>query len=404
MQLYALVLACILLAGGIHLASATPGMEEEEPAYRVFLPQLEMPSRFEESFDIFPAAPWPFQSPAWDVYVHERQLDHLYTLHPMAVAAHGPNCEPPPATHVVTAYEEAVYVCNGHLMTALDSADPGYSLIYLTPNQLADFSRDQAVIRWDISTLPGGDRDWWDVWITPYDENLLAPLEDWLPDLNGPPLRAIHVRFSPQHYSLSAAVITGHTRHPLPVAQPRGYNSLIAPSATQRQTFEIRISRDRLRVGMPALNLWWVDAPLALDWSQGIVQFGHHSYTPHKDNGQPNTWHWDNVSISPVEPFTMIRADRRYANAVEPQLNFARGAPAGSMLRFSGIGYIELSLDDGQTWQPASIQVQARSKDEIFRSYWHPIPPGTNSVLFRGSNPQPGPWHVRSASIWSREQ
>jgi hypothetical protein len=100
----------------------------------------------------------------------------------------------------------------------------------------------------------------------------------------------------------------------------------------------------------------------------------------------------------------MIRADRRYANAVEPQLNFARGAPAGSMLRFSGIGYIELSLDDGQTWQPASIQVQARSKDEIFRSYWHPIPPGTNSVLFRGSNPQPGPWHVRSASIWSREQ
>jgi hypothetical protein len=74
------------------------------------------------------------------------------------------------------------------------------------------------------------------------------------------------------------------------------------------------------------------------------------------------------------------------------------------MLRFSGVGYVELSFDEGITWQPASVQAQASSKDEIFRSYWHRVPPGTSNVLFRGSDPHAGPWHVRNASIWSRER
>ncbi|MDT8306818.1 MAG: hypothetical protein RRC07_12850 [Anaerolineae bacterium] len=372
--------------------------------YEVFLPALTVPPTFSESFELYPDAPLPLQSARWDVTVHERQLENLYELHPMAEAAHGSHCEGPPATHVVTRYEDAAYICNGHLMTALDSADPGYSLVYLTPDRMVDFERSQAVVRWDISTLPGGYRDWWDVWITPYEENLVAPLDDWLPDLNGPPRRAIHVRFSPMHLSLSAEVIDEHRSQSLPVVTRRGYDSRIVPSATQRQTFEIRLQRDRIRVGMPGLGLWWVDAPLDLDWGTGVVQFGHHSYTPHKDAGKPNTWHWDNFFMMPVVPFTMLPAGQRYADAGRPEVTFAETAPRGGMLRFSGLGAIEVSFDRGGSWQAATPQQQVTSKSGVFRTYWMAAPEGTSAVTFRSAAAEAGLWHVRDVSIWSLER
>lgn len=403
MRAYALVLACVLLVSGLQVAGAAPA-SDEEPAYEVFLPTIEVPPTFSETFELYPDAPLPLQGGDWDVAVHERQLENLYELHPMVEAAHGAHCEAPPATHVVARYEEAAYICNGHLMTALDSADPGYSLVYLTPDRLVDFERSQAVIRWDISTLPGGNRDWWDVWITPYEENLVAPLDDWLPDLNGPPRRAIHVRFSPVHLSLSAAVVEGYNSRSLPVMNLRGYDSRIVPSATQRQTFEIRLQQNRIQVGMPALNLWWVDAPVALDWGKGVVQFGHHSYTPHKDAGRPNTWHWDNFFMTPVVPFTMMRAEQRYADAGRPDVTFAQPAPREGMLRFSGIGAIEVSFNGGKSWQGATPQQQATSKAGVFRTYWMAVPEGTTAVRFRVAAPGAGMWHVRDASIWSLER
>src|SRR5207302_8424505 len=84
-----------------------------------------------------------------------------------------------------------------------------------------------------------------------------------------------------------------------------------------RTTFELHLSRTHLKFGMPAYNLWWMDGDIAdLGWSSGVVQLGHHSYNPDKAcdfNGTcgPNTWHWDNVSISAAVPFTILRATPR---------------------------------------------------------------------------------------------
>jgi hypothetical protein len=403
MRARALAVLCLVFASGLQVVSAH-FRTEDGPEYQVFLPQLQVPPQFSESFDLDPDVPTPLDSPHWDIAVHERQWENRYELNPMVEAAHGPHCEPPPATHVVKRYEDAVYLCRGHLMTALDSADPGYSLIYLTPDRLVDFEHGQAVIRWDISTLPGGTRDWWDVWITPYAENLVAPLQAWLPDLNGPPRRAVHVSFSPLHMLLEVEVVDGHASRTLPVTRFEGYQSRFVPSATQRQTFEIRIQQNRIRVGMPQFNLWWVDAPLTLDWGKGIVQFGHHSYTPHKDAGRPNTWHWDNFYMMPAERFTMIPAEQRYAEAGQPELTFSQPAPAEGMLRFSGVGQIELSLDRGMSWEAARPQQQMMNKPGSFRSYWMPVPAGTTVVRFRAAAPGPGLWHVRHASIWSLER
>src|SRR4030095_3362705 len=104
----------------------------------------------------------------------------------------GSNCGAPPANHTISSYDDAVFICKDHIMTAI-TAD-GYGVIYLTPHQLVDFSNEEAVISWDMSTARSSGRDWVDLWITPYQDNLQLPLEDWLPDLNGEPRNAIHVR------------------------------------------------------------------------------------------------------------------------------------------------------------------------------------------------------------------
>lgn len=109
-------------------------------------------------------------------------------------AMHGEHCEPPLATHVVTEYEEAVFQCRNHVMTAIN--DAGYGVVYLTPNQLVDFSQGEAVVRFDVSTARTSARDWIDLWITPYEENLQLPLADWLPDLSGEPRRAVNVEMN----------------------------------------------------------------------------------------------------------------------------------------------------------------------------------------------------------------
>jgi hypothetical protein len=158
---------------------------------------------------------------------------------------------------------------------------------------------------------------------------------------------------------------------------------------------------------MPAFNYWWIDAEIApLGWGEGIVQFGHHSYNPAKDCSacQPNTWHWDNIEIIPTVPFTMLPADRRYVAAGGPtSVSLATPSPAGSHLRFSGIGdRIEVSFDGGQSWQEAQMQAQEEYHADHFRSYWTPLPAGVTNILFRGDDWWGGGWHARDISVWSR--
>jgi hypothetical protein len=324
-------------------------------------------------------------------------------------AFHGPACDGPPATHPNTSYEGAVFQCNHHLMTAIRAS--GYGAIYLTPNQMVDFSGGEAIIRFDVSTLRGSNRDWVDLWITPYEDNLQAPLEAWLPDLNGEPRHAVHIRmeFGDENNltgRFDGEIITNFTAQDLPVINTAGYETILTPSPSQRQTFELRISNTHIKFGMPAYNFYWLDTDIApLAWNQGVVQFGHHSYNPMKDCATcyPNTWHWDNVTISPAVPFTILAANRRYVQPDTNVVTFAEPAPADSHLRFSGIGEnLELSFNGGSTWQPAQIQAQEEYHSDHFRTYWTPIPAGTTSVHFRGQAWYGGDWHARDISIWSR--
>lgn len=365
-------------------------------------------SGFRETFDGQPATPQPWRPDSgWDVTVHSRDRE-TWVLMDSVAAQHGTECQPPPEAHIVNTYEEAVFRCRDHIMTSINAR--GYGVIYLTPAQLVDFSDGEAVIRFDVSTLRTSNRDWIDLWITPYDDNLQTPLEDWLPDLNGEPRRAIHVRMKfGQSGNLSVVfqgfVVNGFDSLQLSQARTTSYEP---QSALSRQMFELRISQNRLRFGMPAHNLWWLDAPLALDWDRGVVQFGHHSYNPLKDcplSCSPGTWHWDNVSIEPAIPFTILRADRRFVDPTSPgPLSFPAPAPSNAHLRFSGIGNgFRISTDGGATWVPAQLQAQEEYHSDHFRSYWTPIPAGTTTVHVDCQNWWGGRCHARDISIWSLE-
>ncbi len=369
-------------------------------------PPEEPSSGFLESFDGEPDHPTAWNSTNWDITVHSRDADTWLALETMQ-ADHGANCEPPPTTHLISAYEDTVFQCKNHMMTALNAE--GYGLIYLTPDHMVDFSEGEAVIRFDLSTARKSPRDWIDLWITPYDHNLQLPLDEWLPDLNGEPQESIHISMDFSTTSLfKAEVIRGFDAQVLPSTSEgwQGYESLFEPSPKERQTFELRISDTHIKFGLPEHDFWWVDTDIAsLGWQKGVVQFGHHSYNPNKGCGDcsANTWHWDNIDINPATPFTMIGATRRYVDEdTDSQIQFAAPAPENAHLRFAGIGNnIEISVNGGATWQTATLQAQEKQADEKFRSYWVSIPAGTTDVHFRGKSWWGAGWHVRDISIWS---
>jgi hypothetical protein len=379
-------------------------------------PTLPPAGAFIDTFDGQPSIPTTWQSPNWDVQIHSRDTSTWQDPEPMQ-AAHGSHCEPHPAMHALNVYSQSVFQCRDHIMTAINAS--GYGVIYLTPNRMIDFSSGEAVLQFDMSTLRTSHRDWVDIWITPFNDNLALPFDDSSDvDLAGAPKNAIFVRMNfGDNGVFSAQVYRNFQSTNLATASMTGYETVLTPSARDRATFELRISQNHLRFGLPAHQLWWIDTNIdRLDWTRGIVQFGHHSYNPLKDCEYssleciPNTWHWDNVSITPAIPFSMVQANQRIVRNGDASqaVAFAAPAPSNAFLRFAGIGRIEVSFD-GRQYIPAvkaqSSGLSSNYHPEHLSSYWMPVPQGAQRVWLRFSDDS---WYTtsfemiaRDFSIWS---
>lgn len=367
---------------------------------------------YQFNFDGDPATPQPWNPPTWDVAVNSRDTPTWGKLEEME-AQHGPDCSPYPATHSNSTYEGSVFICKNHVMTAINAG--GYGEIVLTPDHLVDFTNGEATIRFNVSTLRTSFRDWIDITVTPFEDNMVLPLTLLPPvDLQGPPKRAIQVKMDQFNGSIFRAVqIDGFQVHDLPSNDSTSVESLVgAPSATKRTTFELSLSQSHLRFGAPEFGYNWVDTQLSgLNWTRGVVQLAHHSYNPTKDctpaadlQCTPNTWHWSNFSISKAVPFTMLKGSPRVAHEGTPAVvDFPAAVPGPGFLRFAGIGAIDFSLDGGRTWRAANRQAQSFDYGEHFSNYWTPVPAGTKSVAIRGRDWFAGPWWVRDISIWSTD-
>lgn len=357
------------------------------------------------TFDGQPAAPESFtqlNQDEFDIQVHGRNADTWYALEPVN-AQHGPACEGPSMTHVNTSYEGTWFKCKDHLMSALNAS--GYGVTYITPNTMADWSGGgQAVIRWDISTSRTGYRDWWDVWLTPYEDNMALPFDGTDPDLQGPPNRALQISIGNGEGSPVYKVyvnrqqvgsIPGWAVAPISQGIPAGVDQKAARQPFQLTVTSTRIRLERLASATAPAVLFW-DVPLTLNFNTAVVQFGHHSYTPSKDgNGGPNTWHWDNISVSPSLPLSFIKADRRYLDGSGGTLTFNSPAPEGAYLRFAAVGTVKVN---GQTVQPVVPKVRA----EHFSSYMVPIPAGTTSVQIGLTRDVTWGPFAQDFAVWSR--
>jgi hypothetical protein len=357
-------------------------------------------------FDGTPASPLPYNPSTWDVMVHSRDTSTWKQLETMN-AHHGSNCAGSPAVHQISSYQDAVFQCNGHVMTSIKAG--GYGLIVLTPNQLVDFASGEAVVKFDMSTFRSSPRDWVSVMLTPFDENFPLPIQEWLPDLSGDPRRGVRIEMNldQQVTSFGAHVINNHVAQQLPNSWWVGYESFLTTSSVRRDPFELRISRTSLKFGMPTYNQWWVDATFSdLGWDRAVLQFIHHSYNPLKDCGNcaANTWHWDNVSISRAVPFTMLKGDLPWVDPTSRRyVQFNAPAPNNAYLRFAGIGNnLEVSFNGGASWQAAQMKPIEKEREDAFKPYWMPVPAGTMRVDFRGSGWYSGNWMVRGPAIWNQ--
>jgi hypothetical protein len=338
-----------------------------------------------------------------DVQVHSRDAWTATELESME-AAHGHDCGPPPASHSVSSYEDAVFTCRDHVMTALNAT--GYGVIYLTPNVLVDWSNHEAVISWDMSTLRSSDRDWVDVWITPWEENMALPLEGATPDLTGDPQDAIHIRMDgsgtagPLDGRFKVSIIRDGVERSYGLGA--NYNNFLKQDATRRDTFQLQISRGHVELWMPGYGQILADESFdPLDWSSGVVQWGHHSYNPTKtdESYHPGTWHWDNFAVTPAIPFTMVHSDRRYTN--NGRINFATAAPAGAFLRFAAQGGV-VEVNDGSGFR--TVEPQQNGDGFAAASFFIPIREGVTSVEIRMSAGESwfhGPFFAKDFSIWA---
>ena len=377
-----------------------------------------------------PHTPTAWRPTDFDVAIHSRDRGTWYTPEGFR-AMHGTGCQPfqnpEPAndvrpddmgSHAVSTYDDLNYRCRNHMMTALKSS--GYGVIYVTPNYMVDWSGGEASVKFALSTLRTSGRDWVDLWITPWEDNLALPLDRDLPDMQGPPRRALHVRMTAElgRSAFEAYAVDDFREYKLTPATTDGYEKVLIPVSTRRDTFELKLSSNRLSFGMkkpaspdgPAASMTWLDLPYqSLGWTRGVVQFGHHSFNPALaanpalPAGTGGTWHWDDFQLVRAVPFTIIPVapgEERFADATRPDVSFAQPAPAGASVRFAAYGdKFKLSTDGGATWRKFDHQPEALDVKGRFHSYMVPVPAGTTTVRFRSDD---AVWFVRDPAIWSQ--
>lgn len=273
---------------------------------------------------------------------------------------------------------EGVYNCKNHLMTAINGSQ--YGIIVLTPTAMVDFST-RGTVSFDLSTLEMSSRDWVDVWVTPADDFLTLPCAPpRCPDgaYDGTPRNGIHATKTGPVWSIAV------TKDGEKVASAELFENL-TPSPMVRTPFELDLRPGGLtfRIRQTGQS---VRINADLGFTEGYVQWSHHSYNPTKDNsGVPATWHWDNFRIEPAVAFKMIKSptERVVAGPGDVRtIRFDSAAPSGSKLAFNAVCRVFIDSGSGfeeATRTPGSVE----GPPETSHSYFEPIPKGTKQIRVR---------------------
>jgi hypothetical protein len=291
-------------------------------------------------------------------------------------AQHGADCAAPPATHRVNDWmTDGTFLCRDHLMTAVNA--DSYGLSMLTPAAQVDFSAG-GTVAFDVSTLMMSGRDWIDLWVTPPDDFLTLACGGKCPAYNGSPRNTVHVEKDGPRWIIAVV------RNFQTVAAGEFFE-VNAPSATVRTTFELRLSPSGVQFGTPADNRF-TTVNASPGFTRGLVQWGHHSYNPFKDNaGVAATWHWDNFRIAPFVPVAMVKAtrEREIGRAGDVRtVSLTAPAPANAKLVFNAVCRVEVDTGSGFRAVPEVPGATPRGP-ETGHSYALPLAAGTTSFQIR---------------------
>lgn len=339
----------------------------------------------------------------FDVQVHTRvesNGDFADWLTPMQ-AEHGTDCAPPPATHTVQALSQSVFICNDHVMTALNGS--GYGEAVITPSQLLDCSVS-CTVQWDMSTERQSQRDWPDVWLTPWLDNLALPFDAGDVDLQGVPRQGLHFSLTGPDNSWIISGISNYTETTYGIGSPSIQSGILAGTnqAAVRQSFRVTVTGSSVRMERLAsasatgVVYFFGVIPGSLG-ADNVVQFAHHSYNPTKDNsGVPATWHWSGFQLNPAVPFSLIHTTPALVNLPSPVM-FNSPAPAGAYLRFSAVCRV---LIDGVL----ATRQTFLGHPEHASDYFIPIAQGKTgvNVTFLADDWYSGPCAAQDFHVWSK--
>lgn len=376
----ALALSWVVLAGG------GSGVTRAAPSPPVPVTPVETsPSgaEFVETFDLDESAPVDLADTTFADRWHVTQIVtdyHQWKDGDALDAQHGPDCGPPPATHRADTWDEYVYVCKEHLMTA--RAAPSYAATYLMPLFEVDLTSDEAVISWAVSTQSMSSRDWIDMWVTPLDDALMVPIEHLGPTLQGTPRHAVHLRNGNGSEKWAIQVIRDfETIAAAEVYLPPDFE--LSPKT--RTPITLRVRPDEVELTMEGVGTATVAAGPGFD--RGLVQWAQHSYNPAKDNsGVPATWHWDDFTIDPAVPLGVNRVTPVRSIGAPGDVHeqtFERAAEDGDQLLFDAVCQVEIDFGSGfeaVDKQPAS---KGNSVVEAQSSYRVPVPVGATGARVR---------------------
>jgi len=267
-------------------------------------------------------------------------------------------------------------------MTAIN--DDALGRVTLTPDHMIDFSQNDGIVEFDLSTFRRGGYDWIEIFITPFEDNLVHPAQPFW-DAAGPPRNAIAIELVPggiNRFNLTVFKDGEPVENSICGANCPGdktwvsYDSAqlpLVPSQRRRDTFRITLNENEISFSVSGYfdgqdqdnEFYFLDkVPLPdLGWTRGVVQLSHVVFNPTNncanvptpvnppDNPpgfdiecEGDTWHWDNVRIEPAVPFSIIPTAKqdlsdpykqRYADPASNRVRFTQTSSADSRLRFS---------------------------------------------------------------------
>ena len=323
--------------------------------YAVF-GNAQTPQAFEflETFDGKPSTPTALNYIDWDMMQIVRDSGAWNDPPDMHAHHAADNCGDVAAGghHLIRTFEEWVFQCNDHIMTAAQG-DAGYAETNLTPPAMADWTNGPATIKFDVSTFHNSpSRDWIALRLTPFEEHMLYPQGGKASGVDGSgiPKTALHFEQDNDYWRIMynntglGSLVTPYGQGPVPRAGD-------VQGKVVRNTVEIIIGNGKLTFRYPGTNAsTTVNLPSQMTWTQAVFQMEHHSYTPSKDpagpgaEGNPHgTWHWDNVYINPAVRFYQRQAsingrDRtgKSSSTSWQTVTFNEPAPANAYLFFTG--------------------------------------------------------------------